>query len=146
MKHISELNSILSKYRGEFDNYWNDYLIFDAIDIVDKFNDDEWSCLFNILQDNKNELWYLALISILSDIKNFSNALEICILIFNKGSYAIKIATMDTINSIISSRNISKKNIKEIKFMIVNFTPKSTIDDIVYNALLSNLDRMESTL
>ena len=139
MEHIFELDNILSKYRGEFDNYWYDYLILDAIDILNKFNDAEWKHLFDILQSQKNELWYLALISILSDTKNLSNALELCISIFRGNSYAVQIATIDTINAIISGRDISIRIINEIKCMVVNFTPKSTIDDIVYNALLSNL-------
>ncbi|OAM30053.1 MULTISPECIES: hypothetical protein [Eikenella] len=140
MKNVLEYNRILSKYRGDFDNYWYDYLVFNAIEIIDKFNDSEWEFLLNDLKNKKDELWYVAFIDTLSEIENFHNALASCILIFDKSSYEVQVSIIDTMNSILGTKKVTRDIMKKIKYIVVDFAPKSSIDSIVFHSLLSKLD------
>jgi hypothetical protein len=87
----------------EFDNYWSDFGIFDAINVLDKFSSEDWFYLEGEIMGKKS-IWIISCLETLTEIKNKTNAFKILEKLLDHADGEVVLAAIDAINAMISVR------------------------------------------
>jgi hypothetical protein len=120
---FKKYDEILELFRGDGDDYWSDVGVIDAIAALNNFNDEDW-ILLNINKSSRSIEWQCACAETLSDSNDLSKSLYILLDLMNVSDNDLKVAVLDSINSILSSRQITlgdkelyhlKESIKDLK-------------------------------
>lgn len=118
---FNDYKDLLDGYRGEFDMYWSDFGSLEAVNILEKFDQQDWQMLITSLSD-QSENWLIACAETLSEIEVSNFIFDTLKILMDINSLPIKIAAIDTINSIlerqipipISLQERVKSNIKAL--------------------------------
>ena len=78
-------------------DYWYDCGVVESTEILSKFNESDWACLFNELS-NKSIFWKTRLVECLGDLKN-SHELNIILKLIDTENYDLFISCIDSLRS-----------------------------------------------
>jgi hypothetical protein len=104
---------LLNGYRGEFDIYWADFGSIEAVNILDKFSQQDWE-VFTKNLPNQNENWLVACAETLSEVKTSDIIFQTLETLLNKSSHQVILATLDTIHTMIQQKVELPNHIKEL--------------------------------
>lgn len=85
----------------EFDNYWSDVGISEAVAMLENFSDDDWRTLDEKIQ-SKSKVWLVSCAETLGDDVGGGSSFELLFKLLSSEIDEVKIAALDSINSRIS--------------------------------------------
>lgn len=85
----------------EFDNYWSDVGISEAVAILEKFSDHDWRILDERIQ-SKSKVWLVSCAETLGDDVGGGSSFDLLLKLLSSEIDEVKIAALDSINSRIS--------------------------------------------
>jgi hypothetical protein len=85
----------------EFDNYWSDVGISEAVAILENFSDHNWRILGERIQ-SKSKVWLVSCAETLGDNVGGGNSFDLLLKLLSSEIDEVKIAALDSINSRIS--------------------------------------------
>lgn len=85
----------------EFDNYWSDVGISEAVAILENFTDHDWRILDEIIQ-SKSKVWLVSCAETLGDDVAGGSSFDLLLKLLSSEIDEVKIAALDSINSRIS--------------------------------------------
>ena len=86
---------------NEFDNYWSDVGISEAVSMLEKFSDNDWQMLNEKIQD-KSKVWLVSCAETLGDDVGGGSSFDLLLKLLSSEINEVKIAALDSINSRIS--------------------------------------------
>jgi hypothetical protein len=92
-KYESYLNEV-----KEFDNYWSDVGISEAVAMLENFSDDDWRTLDEKIR-SKPKLWLVSCAETLGDDVGGSSSFDLLLKLLSSEIDEVKIAALDSINS-----------------------------------------------
>ncbi len=78
-------------------DYWYDCAVIESAEILSKFNESDWACLFNELA-HKSIFWKTRLVECLGDLKN-SHELDIILALIDTDNYDLFISCVDSLRA-----------------------------------------------
>jgi hypothetical protein len=125
----------------EFDNYWSDFGIFDAINVLDKFSNEDWVYLERELMEKKS-IWIISCLETLSEIKDKKSAFRIIEKLLNHADGEVVLAAMDAMNGMISDREDYPGEISNlIKILDKKVAIENRIELVVINSLKQKIGK-----
>lgn len=97
---LSRYDALLSGVR-EYDDYWSDVGMSDAIAFLDSFSDEDWAAL-ELLVAKRPSLWQLACAETLSEVTNTKRSFNLLLQLMQVGDDEVTIAALDSINALAS--------------------------------------------
>lgn len=85
----------------EFDNYWSDIGISEAVSMLEKFSDNDWRILDERIQ-RKSKVWLVSCAETLGDDVGGGSSFDLLLKLLSSEIDEVKIAALDSINSRIS--------------------------------------------
>lgn len=85
----------------EFDNYWSDVGISEAVSMLEKFSANDWQMLNEKIQD-KSKVWLVSCAETLGDDVGGGSSFDLLLKLLSSEINEVKIAALDSINSRIS--------------------------------------------
>ena len=85
----------------EFDNYWSDVGMTDAIEFLEAFSDEEWVEL-EMLATERPALWQISCAETLSEVTNTKRSFNLLLRLMGMKDDEIKVAVLDSINALAS--------------------------------------------
>lgn len=79
-------------------DYWYDCAVIESAEILSKFNESDWTCLFNELT-HKSIFWKTRLVECLGDLKN-NHEINIILSLIDTDNYDLFISCVDSLRSI----------------------------------------------
>ena len=123
-------------------NYWSDIGISEAIEILEKFSDNDWQLLEDKIQ-TKSEIWLVSCAETLGDNVGGVREFEVLLKLLSNESDDVKIAAIDAINSCISLGFDVGENSKQIRDAIEVLRPSAgVVVTKVLNYLEQQLDNL----
>jgi hypothetical protein len=85
----------------EFDNYWSDVGISEAVAMLENFSDDDWRALDEKIQ-SKSKVWLVSCAETLGDDVGGGSSFDLLLKLLSSEIDEVKISALDSINSRIS--------------------------------------------
>lgn len=85
----------------EFDNYWSDVGISEAVAILESFSDSDWRILEEKIK-SKSKLWLVSCAETLGDDVGGVDSFNLLLELLSSESDEVKIAALDSVNSRLS--------------------------------------------
>lgn len=101
----------------EFDNYWSDVGISEAVAMLEKFSDDDWRALDEKIQ-SKSKVWLVSCAETLGDDVGGGSSFELLLKLLSSEIDEVKIAALDSINSRISLGFVIGDSGEKIRFAV----------------------------
>jgi len=98
---LSKYDALLSGVR-EYDNYWSDVAITDAIAFLETFLGEDWAAL-GIMAEERPRLWQSACAQTLSEATNTACSVDLLLGLLRVGDDDVTVAVLDSINALTSS-------------------------------------------
>jgi hypothetical protein len=131
-KYENSLNEV-----KEFDNYWSDVGISEAIAILESFSDDDWQILDEKVQ-SKSKIWLVSCAETLGDDVGGVGSFNLLLKLLSSEIDEVKIAALDSINSRLSLGFVVGDSAEKIR-SVVNAAKGSA--GIVVSMMLDSLER-----
>lgn len=97
---FAEYENYLNEVK-EFDNYWSDFGISEAVSMLEKFSASDWQMLNEKIQD-KSKVWLVSCAETLGDDVGGGSSFDLLLKLLSSEINEVKIAALDSINSRIS--------------------------------------------
>ena len=97
---LNRYDALLKGVR-EFDNYWSDVGMSDAIDLLEAFSDADWAGL-EMLAAQRPPLWQVSCAETLGEVTNTQRSFELLLQLMQIGNDEVTIASLDSINALAS--------------------------------------------
>ncbi len=97
---FAEYENYLNEVK-EFDNYWSDVGISEAVSMLEKFSASDWQMLNEKIQD-KSKVWLVSCAETLGDDVGGGSSFDLLLKLLSSEINEVKIAALDSINSRIS--------------------------------------------
>lgn len=97
---FAEYENYLNEVK-EFDNYWSDVGISEAVSMLEKFSANDWQMLNEKIQD-KSKVWLISCAETLGDDVGGGSSFDLLLKLLSSEINEVKIAALDSINSRIS--------------------------------------------
>lgn len=97
---FAEYENYLNEVK-EFDNYWSDVGISEAVSMLEKFSANDWQMLNEKIQD-KSKVWLVSCAETLGDDVGGGSSFDLLLKLLSSEINEVKIAALDSINSRIS--------------------------------------------
>lgn len=97
---FAEYKNYLNEVK-EFDNYWSDVGISEAVSMLEKFSANDWQMLNEKIQD-KSKVWLVSCAETLGDDVGGGSSFDLLLKLLSSEINEVKIAALDSINSRIS--------------------------------------------
>jgi hypothetical protein len=97
---FAEYENYLNEVK-EFDNYWSDVGISEAVSMLEKFSANDWQMLNEKIQD-KSKIWLVSCAETLGDDVGGGSSFDLLLKLLSSEINEVKIAALDSINSRIS--------------------------------------------
>lgn len=114
--NVNKYDKLLQGVR-QFDNYWSDIGIDDAIALLEDFSDEDWTGLEKILLD-RPPLWQVACAEALSEISDTKRAFAISLTLLQAGTRDVQVAALDTINALAVSGLVIAEHSPQLRIAI----------------------------
>ena len=88
----------LSGVRGQFDNYWHNIGISEAVLMVEKFSDDDWEALFKSIE-LRPSLWLQSCGETLGEVSNTRWAYKVLSILLKSDDPEVSWAAKDSIET-----------------------------------------------
>nr|WP_282560394.1 hypothetical protein [Providencia vermicola] len=105
-------------------DYWYDCGIVECSRILSKFNELDWSNLFDVLE-HKSIFWKIRLVECLGDLKN-SHELNIILTLIDTDDYDLFISCVDSLRSI-GSHSLSEDDLNKINDKIYHLEQNASL-------------------
>jgi hypothetical protein len=97
---FAEYENYLNEVK-EFDNYWSDVGISEAVAMLENFSDNDWRVLSEKIQ-SKSKVWLVSCAETLGDGVGGGSSFDLLLKLLSSEIDEVKIAALDSINSRIS--------------------------------------------
>lgn len=97
---FAEYENYLNEVK-EFDNYWSDVGISEAVSMLEKFSANDWQMLNEKIQD-KSKVWLVSCAETLGDDVGGGSSFDLLLKLLSSEINEVKMAALDSINSRIS--------------------------------------------
>ena len=94
---FAEYENYLNEVK-EFDNYWSDVGISEAVSMLEKFSANDWQMLNEKIQD-KSKVWLVSCAETLGDDVGGGSSFDLLLKLLSSEINEVKIAALDSINS-----------------------------------------------
>lgn len=101
----------------EFDNFWSDVGISEAIEILERFSNNDWQILNEKIQ-SKSKVWLVSCAETLGDDVGGYNSFNLLLKLLSSEIDEVKIAALDSINSRLSLGFVLGESAGEIRSAI----------------------------
>lgn len=101
----------------EFDNYWSDVGLSEAVEILERFSDSDWKIIDEKIH-SKSKIWLVSCAETLGDDVGGENSFKLLIKLLSSESDEVKIAALDSINSRLSFGFVVDNHIEKIRSVI----------------------------
>lgn len=100
---INMLNKYDAMLKGvrEFDNYWSDVGMTDAIALLEDFSDEDWEGLGKLVAERPS-LWQVSCAETLSEVTNTERSFSLLLRLLQTGDEDVIVAALDSINALAS--------------------------------------------
>lgn len=82
----------------EFDNYWSDVGMSDAIAALDEFSDEEWDALGKLVFERPLR-WQISCAETLGEVSDAERGFALLLLLMQAGDGEVSLAALDSINA-----------------------------------------------
>jgi hypothetical protein len=115
---LNKYDALLKGVR-EFDNYWSDVGMSDAIALLEDFTDEEWTELEKLLTDRPS-LWQVSCAETLGEITDTDRGFELLLSLMRIGDEDVVLASLDSINALASTGLNITENAAQLRSAIGN--------------------------
>lgn len=86
----------------EFDNYWSDVGMTDAIAALEEFTDEEWDALAKLVSERPLR-WQISCAETLGEVSDVERSFALLLLLIQVGDSELSLAALDSINALASA-------------------------------------------